>query len=296
MIDVAKLVIDDEFRSYIRTLTDDERSGLVESIRENGILEPIVVWLGHGIIVDGHNRYEIWKNELGADENSEPTVIEKKFDSRNSVKEFMIRKQFARRNLTDAERARYALLLKPVLAEKAKESQKRTKSGSKSVLVNLPKQNTREELAKQAGVSASNIAKVEKVLKEAPKQVQDDMLAGKVSINAAHKTVSKKPEPEPKQDKRTSFNPGDFDPEMKDESSKEVGPSQFAKKLELIETSVEAVFGSLGPLIRALDNENDQSSIPNYKSIVAHYQRFHKEFGEARTTLIQLSKSWKFRK
>lgn len=108
-----------------------------------------------------------------------------------------------------------------------------------------------------------------------------------------------KPKDEPvesRRDKRTEFNPGDFDPEMKDESSKEVGPSQFAKKLELIETSVEAVYGSLGPLIRALDNENDQSSIPNYKSIVAHYQRFHKEFGEARTTLIQLSKAWKFRK
>lgn len=296
MIDIGSLTIDEEFKSYMRVLSDDERNGLVESIRENGIIEPLIVWLGHGVIVDGHNRFEIWKNDLGADELSEPTVIEKKFESRNSVKEFMIRKQFARRNINDAERARYALLLKPVLAEKAKENQKKSNGKGVKGLATLPNLNTRDEIAKQSGVSSRNIAKVEKVLKEAPKQVQDDMLSGKVSINAAHKTVAKKPEPEPNQDKRTSFNPEDFDPELKTDEPKEQGPSLFEKKLLMIEQSIESTWDSLGPLIRQLDSENDQQAIPNYKSIVGHFKRFHKELDDSRTTLIQLVKAWKFRK
>ena len=107
---------------------------------------------------------------------------------------------------------------------------------------------------------------------------------------------AKEPEVEEIRDKRTTFNPEDFDTEVETDEPVKQGPSLFEKKLLLIEQSIDSTWDSLGPLIRQLDSENDQQAIPNYKSIVGHFKRFHKELDESRTTLIQLVKAWKFRK
>ena len=53
-----KLTIDPEFRDKIPPLTEDEFSLLEENILSDGaVFSPLVVW--DGIILDGHNRYEI---------------------------------------------------------------------------------------------------------------------------------------------------------------------------------------------------------------------------------------------
>lgn len=53
----AVLKIDPEFQSLIPPLTLDERKILEESIIAEGCREAICIW--HGMILDGHNRYEI---------------------------------------------------------------------------------------------------------------------------------------------------------------------------------------------------------------------------------------------
>ena len=53
------LSIDPEFKTLIPKLTDSEYGHLEKSIRMEGCRQPIIHW--HGVIVDGHNRYEICK-------------------------------------------------------------------------------------------------------------------------------------------------------------------------------------------------------------------------------------------
>ena len=108
--------IDVEFQSLIPPLTYEEKKMLEESILSEGCRDAIVVW--NDTIIDGHNRYEICTKHGIPFE-----TVSREFEDRNDVIEWIIKNQFGRRNLPMHERARLALRLKPVIAEKAKEKQ-----------------------------------------------------------------------------------------------------------------------------------------------------------------------------
>ena len=55
--DLRALTIDPEFRDLIPSPSDEERALLEDSIVANGCESPLFIW--NGVIVDGHNRYEI---------------------------------------------------------------------------------------------------------------------------------------------------------------------------------------------------------------------------------------------
>jgi hypothetical protein len=91
------LSIDPEFKTLIPKLTDSEYGHLEKSIRMEGCRQPIIHW--HGVIVDGHNRYEICRR-LGIDYQTE----EKSFESREEVISWICLNQLSRRNITDETR------------------------------------------------------------------------------------------------------------------------------------------------------------------------------------------------
>jgi hypothetical protein len=66
--------------------------------------EPITVWENHNILLDGHRRYDIWK-ERGDDG---PPVRVMKFATREAAFYWVVNNQRARRNLTP-EQERYLL-------------------------------------------------------------------------------------------------------------------------------------------------------------------------------------------
>ena len=88
-------------------------------------------------------------------------------------------------------RVKVALQSKPLIEARAKENLK-TK-GKEPLLISAKAVNTRNEIAKLAGVGHDTVQKVEKVLKEATEPVKAAMLSGKTTINAAHKTLKPKP-------------------------------------------------------------------------------------------------------
>ena len=51
------LIIDNEFKKLMQPLSKEEYSQLEENILRDGIQETLKVW--QGILIDGHNRYEI---------------------------------------------------------------------------------------------------------------------------------------------------------------------------------------------------------------------------------------------
>jgi hypothetical protein len=178
------MTIDEEFQKLIPPLTDDEYRQLEENCIKEGIREAILVW-DRGddlVIVDGHNRYQIARKN-GLKWNHKVM----NFENREAVKEWIIKNQFGRRNLTSYDRSLLALKLKPMIAEKAKKKQaSHTEQGYQK---SDKAEHTAKELAKVAGVSHDTIHKVEKIEAEATPQVKQAVRDGKLSINQAYNTT-----------------------------------------------------------------------------------------------------------
>lgn len=88
-----KLKIDPEFRALIPALSPAERDDLrIQLTLAGGATDPLTVWCG--ILVDGHNRYELC-TELGLPF----TITELDLPNRDAVKAWMFQHQIGRRNL-----------------------------------------------------------------------------------------------------------------------------------------------------------------------------------------------------
>lgn len=170
-----KIIIDNELKSLIPALSEEEYAGLEESIVNEGCRDAIVLW--GDTLIDGHNRYEICQKH-----GIPFKTVQRCFKSRSDVIEWMILNQFSRRNLPKYERSRLALRLKPVIAEKAKERML-------NPMQNSAQGTARDELASIAGVSHDTIAKVEKLEAEASEETKQKLRSGEISINQAYNAI-----------------------------------------------------------------------------------------------------------
>ena len=94
---LRKLKIDDEFRHLIRPLRQREYAQLEQNILSDGCRDPIVVW--NGVIVDGHNRYEICMRH-GVPFGTK----EMEFECREAAIAWICANQLGRRNITEETR------------------------------------------------------------------------------------------------------------------------------------------------------------------------------------------------
>ncbi len=91
------LNIDEEFRSMIHPLRREEYNQLEVNLVIDGCLNPIITW--HGIIVDGHNRYEIC-NRLKI-----PYAVQELYlETREDVIIWICTNQLGRRNIAEETR------------------------------------------------------------------------------------------------------------------------------------------------------------------------------------------------
>lgn len=202
MLAASDIVIDTEFAALIPPLSTEERVQLMANIERDGFRDPVVVWLGHQILVDGHNRIDIWQTAYNSDPDRAPDIVEKTFKDRDDARAWIIRNQLGRRNLTDAQRVQLALMLEPELRKQAKENQQIRKGKQRGTSCqksdNLRNEHgmlvetvdVKREIAKAAGVSHDTVAKVSKVLSNGTPELQGAMLAGSVSVNTAAKAAS----------------------------------------------------------------------------------------------------------
>lgn len=174
------LNIDKEFKALIPPLTEEEHAALELSLLTDGCRDAITTW--NGIIVDGHNRYEICQR------NGIPfQIVERDFPDRNAVIVWMIQNQLGRRNIADYTRAKLALRLKDAIAHQAKARQKATQFGSDAVVENFPPPSkTRDELGKIADLSGKTIAKVETIERAAPQAIKQAAESETISIHRAY--------------------------------------------------------------------------------------------------------------
>ncbi len=169
------ITIDPEFHALIDAPTRDELDLLEQSILAEGCREPIVVW--HGIILDGHNRYEICTRH---GKHFETTQLD--FPGRPEAMIWMIQNQLSRRNINAMQRASLALKLKPLIASLANKA-----TGGKIAQTHV---DTRQALAKRANLSGRTLDAAEKIEKSPVKELSRMTKSGDVSISAAAAVAS----------------------------------------------------------------------------------------------------------
>ena len=190
---MTELVINEEFKRLIPPLSTEEMIALERSIIAEGCRDPLVTW--NGYIIDGHHRYSICQKY-----NIEFTVVNKpELESELDVKLWMINNQFSRRNLSIAVRLDLAFQFKEFEQEKAKNRQLRTlKNNSKNNTLDRSDLTYREEtgksleaVAKMAETSYGTAFKYEKLIEKAPKEIKQEVIEGKVSIDRAYRNLQK---------------------------------------------------------------------------------------------------------
>ena len=90
---------------------------LAESIKENGVIHPLIIWKWKGILVDGHNRFRICK-ELGIPYSTQ----EMEFADANATKTWMIKNQLGRRNVNAFVKVELVLPLRDSLLEEGRKN------------------------------------------------------------------------------------------------------------------------------------------------------------------------------
>lgn len=181
-----QLKVDEEFKALIPPLSGEERAGLEKSIIEEGCRDSIVTW--QGVIVDGHNRYEICTAH-GIPFN----VIEKDFADRDEAHDWIIDNQCSRRNISDAMRTHLQLQKSTYRMEQAKVARLEGNSrGGKSYdnchMTSEPI-NVNKEVAEAVGVSEKTVSRVRQIEQHATPEVKEAVLAGTMSINEGYKRV-----------------------------------------------------------------------------------------------------------
>jgi N6-adenosine-specific RNA methylase IME4 len=159
---VHRLHIDPELHNLIPPLTRQEFKSLERNLRREGCRDPVVVWKGRDVIVDGEHRNRICEKYGIPFE-----VVEKDFQNKSAAKIWMVDNQLARRNLTLFARCVLAIQRTNfVLQKKARERQR--EGGRSKVSQNSEKAiDVNREAAKRAGVSHDTIAKVRIILEKA---------------------------------------------------------------------------------------------------------------------------------
>jgi ParB-like chromosome segregation protein Spo0J len=95
------LKIDPEIQAALDPLKPAELKQLMENILAEGIRDPLVVWKGKDIIVDGHNRYDLIQ-KFGLDDYQ---VVEMEFEDTYDAIDWLRKNQLGKRNLTENQQA-----------------------------------------------------------------------------------------------------------------------------------------------------------------------------------------------
>lgn len=154
---IIELKIDPEFESLIPALTDEEFRQLKENILNDGeVLNPIITW--QGIICDGHNRWKIIKENPGIPYKTYELIFTDKYQA----KEWILKNQLGRRNITNEQRLR----LIGQMQENRKQSRGGDRKSEESKVQNEPlMKSTAAQIAKEVGVSESTVKRAEKFSK-----------------------------------------------------------------------------------------------------------------------------------
>lgn len=163
-------------------------NSISENIRLKGfdVSQPIVIWEGKGIVIDGHTRLEA-ANRAGVVNIS---TCEKPFADERSALAYAIHNQRNRRNLTQAEIIR---CIEKVDQRLSHGGDRRSEEAQKTKASHDASKKTASKTAAIVGVSQATVERARTALSDP--EVAQAIKAGNLSINQGAQTVKAKRTP-----------------------------------------------------------------------------------------------------
>lgn len=208
-----EITIKKEFKDLIPRLSNEEYELLTKSILSDGCREPILLW--NGVIVDGHNRYEICTTN-----NVEFKTANINFSDEDAAKVWVIDNQMGRRNITQWVKFELSLKKKDILLKKGREKQKETgklygeNHQKQEVLSIIDKtseeepHNTQKIISSEIGKSTGWVGMAEVVAKKAPEEIKEKLRNNETTVNKVYKEIKKE---EKKEEKIRQFEQASLD-------------------------------------------------------------------------------------
>ncbi len=226
--------IDEEFDSVLPSLNEAEYEALRSSLKEHGFktyMGKIVVWYerreNYPVIVDGHNRFRICKD------NDIPLSVDcfdvADFENRDEVKTWILETQMGRRNLSSYCKVELAENYRELFVKMAK---KNMSEGGKGGLVDSSKVNTRQALAKIAGMSESKYDAIVHVINSDDEELKRKLREGEITAYKANQMLKKK---------KLSANTTYVKPDKITEAGDSNGPDKAAEAAESVEVADDSM-------------------------------------------------------
>lgn len=188
-----------EFRDLIAPLSADERDTLNESLKTEGVRDPVVVgWIGKKeyVLLDGHNRFEIERRQDGLEHGIPAAYKIVEFPNREAAKLWILENQVSRRNLTDDQRA---IIWNEIRERRSKVIRAVQLANARRVSVKTPKTpaiekiapvDTRKAVAAQAKISERKLRAAQEV-KTASPELATQVRAGLLTLKQAKAEIAK---------------------------------------------------------------------------------------------------------
>lgn len=279
--------IDNEFKSLIPPLSDDEYRQLEDNCVREGIRDALVVWPqpdGDEILIDGHNRFRIAAEHSGLPFRTKAMS----FEGRDEAKIWILQNQLGRRNLNTYNRGVIALQLEETQSKIAKKTQgtrtdlvpklaqscePQEKTDFPSTLAESNKiknPKTRDIIAKMAGTSHGTLDKIKAIEHSDNAPVKEAARRGDISISNAYQQVVREKTPVPPKPTSTTIEAKQRHAEFEQKKSEGVVSIQDARQDKDDQRKIgEGLYRDLiswiakGYWIGALNNSKDFDRLKN---------------------------------
>lgn len=175
------IVVNEDLKAYIDPLTPDEHDALERSLLTEGCRDALVLW--GDVLVDGHNRYGICQKH-GIPFQTLQSAL---FKTMDDVHLWMIDQHLGRRSVSDFQRGVLALRKREILNDRRLKAEPAVEpdSAPPAAVGAAEPLKSRDDIAKAARLSSSQVVMIEKIQKQAAPEVVAAVKSGTISLNAA---------------------------------------------------------------------------------------------------------------
>jgi len=241
------LILSKRIKESKPPLQVSEETHLHGDLDSNGCIEPLVVWKGTRILVDGYYRYE-YCHEHGIPFD----IIEMEFEDEDDAILWAVKMQLARWNLTPFQKCEMVLSFEAGIAAEAKKRQGwRSDINGKRLGGSI---DTRKILANMAGVSTGTLSYVKYIIENGDEETLRQARSGELSIYGAYRSLIQRLEV-PAEEVRTSST---IKAAQSDLSSIKTAVEELIDRVRDGEASPKTIITELNRVAEMIDDANSR--------------------------------------